>query len=614
MAMPKGGKSAVNWILLGFILLGLGGWGVRSFSGPGGGTIGSVGKVGIGANDYARALRSEMENVQAQTGQPVNAAAARAMGLMPAVQQRLITAAALEAEAQDIGLSVGDERVAKQIAAAPGFGGPGGFDRARYQETLRRQGLTADRFEHDVRMDEARLIQQRAVAGSTVAPAGAAAETTRWLTQTRDLGWAEITPAALPAPVAAPDEAALKAWHQANAARFTAPETRRIRYAWLTPDMLEGKVQLDEAALRAAYDQRKAEFQQPERRMVDRLVYPDMASAEAAKARLDKGEASFDTLVAERGLDRASIDLGEVSEAALGAAGAAVFAPQQNGVVGPVQTDLGPALFSVNAILDPVNVSFEEARDDLRGEAAADKARRDIEEQSGAISDLLAGGATLDDLAKETPMQVGTIDWQAATTPAAGSIATYPAFRSAAAALKQGDYPVLTPLDDGGIFAAVLEGVTPPALIPFEQVKDKVLADWTAAETQRRMLELAEQQRLAAASGTPVPGMQTAAALGRDGAIDNVPAEVVARGFALAEAGDSAVVDADGRVFVVTLEAVHDADPKAPQVQEVATAVQKRLSQTLAEDYFDYYARALIAGHGLKLDQSAIAGIEARVQ
>lgn len=614
MAMSRRGKSAINWILMGFILLGLGGWGVSNFNGVSQGSIGAVGGTDIKASDYSRALQNEMRNVQAQTGQPVTAETARAMGLPQSVQQRLITASALEEEARHLGLSVGDRRVADQIMAAPAFQGIGGFDRARYADTLRREQLSEAQFERDVRMDEARLLLQRAVTGAIVAPAGEVAQTTRWLTETRDLSWTEVTQAQLTGPVTAPDDATLEAWHQANAARFTSPETRQISYAWLTPEMLENSVQLDETALRQLYEDRKAEFQQPERRMVDRLVYPDQATAAAAKARLDKGEADFDALVAERGLTRAAIDLGEVTQAQLGAPGAAVFATEGNGVVGPVPTDLGPALFSVNAILDPVDVSFEAAQPELRAEAALDKAKRDIEEQAAAINDLLAGGASLDDLAKETSMKRGEIAWQDGVAPEAGSIAAYPAFRTRAAALTGKDYPELFELDDGGIFAMTLGKVTPAALIPFAEVRDRVLADWTAAETHKRLLAMADQQRLAAVAAKGQPNGTKAPGLGRDGAINGLPAAVVTEGFAIKEVGDSAVVDADGRAFVVTLDAIREADPKAEQTVQVASAVAKRMSQTLAEDYFDYYTRALIGSYGLQLNQQAAAAIDARMQ
>ena len=66
--------------------------------------------------------------------------------------------------------------------------------------------------------------------------------------------------------------------------------------------MLIDTVEVDEDALQAAYEQRKAEYVIPERRLVERLVYPTRPKAAAAKARLDAGEATFDELVAERGL------------------------------------------------------------------------------------------------------------------------------------------------------------------------------------------------------------------------------------------------------------------------------------------------------------------------
>ena len=98
------------------------------------------------------------------------------------------------------------------------------------------------------------LLIQRAVAGGISAPKPAVETTAKWILERRDVAWRELTAEMLPAPVADPDEATLKAWHSANADRFTAPELRKLTYVWLTPEMLAPTVQLDEAALRAAYD------------------------------------------------------------------------------------------------------------------------------------------------------------------------------------------------------------------------------------------------------------------------------------------------------------------------------------------------------------------------
>lgn len=621
------GKSTVVWLLMGMVLLGLGGFGITNFSGTSTAAIGAVGDTEITADDYLRGIRSEMQGFAAQTGQNLTPEQARTFGIPQTVQARLFTAAALEEEARRIGLSVGDETVLRDLTAAPGFQTTGGeFDPVRYQEVLRQEGLRPAEFEEDVRMDAARLILQRAVIGGVTVPPTLREGTAAWILEKRDFSWDELTAEDLSAPVAAPDDETLTAWHKANADRFTSPEVRRITYAWLTPEMLADTVQLDEAALRDLYQGRISEFQQPERRMVERLVYESEEAAAAAKARLDAGQVTFEQLAAERGLTLSDIDLGEVSEADLGAAGSTVFALAQPGVVGPVQTDLGPALMSMNAILEPVNIPFEQAVVDLRAEAAADRARRVIEEQAADLEDRIAGGATLEDLAEATDMELGSIDFSA-ETPSEG-IAAYQSFRERARAVTPTDFSQIFQLDDGGVFALRLDEVVAPALIPFEEVRDEVLADWTAAETRRELKARAEERKLlveSAASGDLPPpaegtapatatAFRTATDVERDTGIEGVSQAVVAQGFRLAEPGEVSVVEAEGRVFLIRLDGIKPADLSAEEAAPVVNGVAQRLTESLQSDLFQAYARALQAQHGITLNDGALAAADARIQ
>ncbi|MFN4060409.1 MAG: SurA N-terminal domain-containing protein [Paracoccus hibiscisoli] len=620
------GKSTIVWILMGLMVLGLGGFGVTSFSG-GTTEVASVGQTKITADEYARALQSELRAFQQQTGQPITMQQAQAMGLPQSVQANLITSAALAEEARRIGVSVGDAQVAQTIMQAGAFQGPNGsFDRAAYAEVLRRERLSEAEFEATVRDDEARLMLQRAVVGGVTAPAPLVDQTARWLLESRDFSWRELTEDDLPAPVTEPDEATLRAWHEANGDRFTAPETRAISYAWATPDMLSATVQLDEAALRATYDQNIDQFQRPARRMVSRLVFPDAAQAEAARAQIDANEAPFEAFVLQRGLTLDDVDLGEVTEAQLGAAAEPVFALEQPGVVGPIQTDLGPALFAVNAILDPVDVPFEEARDDLRAEAALSAAARLIRDRTGDYEDILAGGATLEDLAEETELELGRIDWTADAPAEEGSIAGYEAFRERAAQISTTDFPQLAELADGGVFALRLDEVIPPTLRPFEEVRDAVLADWREAEVQRQLLAAAAEMRLAevAETVTPTPedGAEPAAdtpwtaetGLQRSDWMDGLPPQLLSQAFALTEPGDADVVDAGDRVFVVRLDQINDADLSQSDAAQVLDGVRARLNQSLQIDLFDYYARHAQRQTPVQLNQSAINAINAQVQ
>ena len=315
-----------------------------------------------------------------------------------------------------------------------------------------------------------------------------------------------------------------------------------------------------------------------------------------------------------------------MSEADLGAAGSAVFALAQPGVVGPVQTDLGPALMSMNAILEPVNIPFEQAVVDLRAEAAADRARRVIEEQAADLEDRIAGGATLEDLAEATDMELGSIDFSA-ETPSEG-IAAYQSFRERARAVTPTDFPQIFQLDDGGVFALRLDEVVAPALIPFEEVRDEVLADWTAAETRSELKARAEERKLlveSAASGdlpppaegtapAPATTFRTATDVERDTGIEDVPQAVVAQGFRLAEPGEVSVVEAEGRVFLIRLDGIKPADLSAEEAAPVVNGVAQRLTESLQSDLFQAYARALQAQHGITLNDGALAAADARIQ
>jgi len=455
----KAGNYVV-WVILVLVMIGLGGFGVTNF----GGGLTAIGKVGdrdIETTDYARALQQEMNALSAQVGQPVTFAQAQAFGLDRQVLQQVITRAALDNETARIGISAGDASVAAEITAMQAFQGTAGsFDREAYRFTLERNNLTEAQFERSIREDIARSVLQGAVVGGFTAPEPLTDALTAYAGERRGFSLLELSAADLPAPVAEPTDADLRTFHDANIDRFTRPEAKRITYVALIPETIAPTMEVDETALRALYDDRIDEFMIPEKRLVERLAFPTDADAQAAKARLDAGEITFDALVAERGLTLDAIDLGDVTKAQLGAAGDAVFALTEPGIAGPAQSDVGPALFRMNAILAAQETTFDEAKETLSAEMRTDAARRAISARIEEIDDLLASGAELEEVAQEAKMDIATIDYIPTETPE--GIAAYPDFREAAEALQEGDFPEAILLDDGALVALRLDEVVPP--------------------------------------------------------------------------------------------------------------------------------------------------------
>lgn len=606
------GTSVVVWVLMAMLVLGLGGFGVTNFGG-GLTAIGSVGDREITVNDYARAMQQEINALSAQVGQRITMQQAQAFGIDRQVRQQLVNTAALDNENARIGVSAGDARVAREITSMETFRGPGGqFDRETYRFMLERNDLTEAAFESRLREDLARALLQGAVGSGFSAPPALVSTLYDFVSERRGYSLLTLTEADLETPVATPSEDDLRQFYDANSERFTRPEARRITYAALLPEDLAPSMEVDEEVLRRLYDERIAEFVQPERRLVERLVYPTEEAAAAARAELDAG-VSFEALAEARGVLLDDIDMGDVSKADLGAAGEAVFALEEPGVVGPLPSDLGPALFRMNAILSAQETTFEEARDDLAAEFATDAARREIDARIEDIDDRLAGGATLEELGQDAGMTVGTVDFYEG---ADDRMSGYPAFRTAALEAQEGDFAEVIRLGDGGIVALRLEEILPPAPLPLEEIRDEVAEAWRMATLAAALNEKAIDIKSAVEGGASLGGfgiVDVTPAATRSTRPVNAPPSVIAAIFEMEE-GDLRVIEDGAFVAVLQLDSITPGADEGPDAEAVRAAISIQAEQALAQDAFSLFVNGLSNSAGIRFDDAAVNAVHAQFQ
>ena len=601
------------WILMGLLIAGLAGFGAVNLTGTVR-TVATVGSQLISVDEYARELQREIRGVEAQTGQTLPMSQVRQLGLDQVVLARLVSLASLDDEVAGLGVSIGDANLQQEIITIPAFQGiDGKFDRQGYRFALEQARINEAEFEADLRAESARTLVQGAIMANAKMPSVMVDTLADFVASRRSFTLAQVDASSLAAPLPAPAEADLQDYYDTHTSDFTLPESKQLTYVLLTSEMVLDQVEIDESALRQLFQERSAQYSQPERRLVERLVFPDETAAKAAMAQLEVKGTTFEALVTDRDLALGDIDLGDVTTDDLGAAGVAVFAAEIGDVVGPLPSPLGPSLFRVNGTLAARNTTFDEVQAELRDELAGERARRLIEAQAENIDDLLAGGATLEDLSTETDMELGDITW---TSEAFEGVAAYEGFRSAATAVTDKDFPKIAFLDDGGIFALRLDEVLPEHPEPFDQARNQVSAA-LAAEQLGAALRARAQDAVAqiAVSGDFAEtglSFRVENGLSRTAYLENTPADFMTQVFEM-ELGEMRVIDGDGAVYLARL------DEKLPPEETTELAAMKNafgeeLDQALSQALFQAFVQDAQVRAKPNIDQRALNAVQAGFQ
>ena len=605
--------KVLSFVLLGMLVVGLGGFGVSNF-GNQVDTVVTVGKAQVSTSQYARALNAQIAQFSKQFGQQFTFAQAQMFGLDAQTLQSLISNAALDNEAIRLGVSAGDLRVAKAIATNKAFFDVSGkFDRTAYEQLLKQNGLTVKEFETGLRDDLSRQLLQAAIVGGMQTPKALTDTLYAYQAETRGFSVLQLTESSLPKKLPIPSDADLQSFYTAHIADFTRPEAKRVSYALLQPADLAKDQTVAEADIKAAYDAASDTFNIPEKRLVERLVYPSEEEAKAAKAKLDAGT-PFEDLVKARGLELMDIDMGDVTQAELGAAGKDVFAMTEPGVVGPLATDLGPALFRMNTILPAQITTFEQAHDKLKGDLQLAAAAKAIADTFEPINDLLAGGATVAETAKDQHMTEGTTDY-AKGADDNDPVTLDAEFAKAVEAMEPGKFAQAITLSDGSVMVLQVSETVPPTPVPFDKAREKIAAAYHGETLAKALTALADSQLAAAKSGTRLEALgiiDTVASATRSAKLSAIPADVLAMAFSV-KAGEIAKVDANGTVALVRLDRVTPAEFASDAAKAEMEKLSTQAAQSTAQDAYDLFSTAMTTQGGLTIDQAAINAVQARM-
>jgi peptidyl-prolyl cis-trans isomerase D len=568
------------------------------------------------------AARRELQRVQRQLGanfepeEPLRRAVA-----LQAVET-LIAERAQRIEAARLGVASPDAAVQDYVFAIPSFQSGGRFSRAILDQFLRQNDMNEAMFLRLVRDDLTRMQLVGAVRAGAAAPGLLAQALVRYEREQRIAQVAEFPLLEAPDPEP-PGEAALARDHANNPERFSTPALREATFAVLTAATLADQIEVSDADLAAAYEARRAQFEVAERRTLEQALLPTEAAARQVAA---AWAANPDFAAIEQAAQAAgggALSLGHVARAdvPIEPLAAAAFGAPAGGLTPPVQSAFGWHVMRVAAITPGSTVPLAAVAERLRHDVALERAGDLAFERANKVEDAIAGGATLEEAARQFGMAVAGVRLDAEGRDAEGLPAVLPvpaparqeALRAIFAA-EPGRAPRLQELRQAeGFMAIELRAITPPALKPLDSVAEEVRLAYLADARRRH-----QEEKAAALLGASRNGASLAEAATAMGAPSDrlgpfarqpvagtpgltVPPELLPAIFAL-RVGEPTMVPTRTGFAVAQLIEIVTADPAADP--EALANARRTAQQQAAEDLEAAYAAALRARAEPRINQT----------
>ncbi|WP_417412964.1 SurA N-terminal domain-containing protein [Hoeflea sp.] len=616
--LRKGAQGWVAKFLLIMLVASFGVWGISgSILNAGGTAVITVGDTEVSPNEFRLAYDRQVSAVGQQIGQRLTTEQARAFGIENQVYSQLIAGALLDEQAREMNLGLSDERLAALIADDTAFHDFNGrFDRNNFRRVLNSVGMSEEDYLKSRGQVAVRTQIVEAVSDGFAAPDALIKALAQYDAETRDVNYLLLTKSAID-PVAAPSDSELSAWFEENKSRYAAPEYRKITYVKLQNQDIADPAAISLETVRADYEARKDRYTTPETRTIDQLVFADRAAADAAAAELAGGK-SFDELITDQGRTASDVRIGSFAKTTVPdqSLADAIFAVSEAGGTTPVvDGQFGPVILRVSDITPESSKSFEEMEPEIREQLALAEAAQVLLDVHDAYEDARASGMTLAEAAaqqKLTPVTIDAID-RSGQTPEGTVVRDIPESQALLRDAFDTEIGVETPPINIGAEGFVwfeVNDVIPARDRTLDEVRDRVVADWTAMKTAEALGAKAEElkQRLEKGAELPAIAEELSAAVETKYALTRGDVDAVFGEAAVASAfsGPNGLVevanDASGENRIL-LKVTSVNDASTVTAGSVSQEQRTRVSQQMADDILDQLVARLQADYGVSINR-----------
>lgn len=360
----------------------------------------------ISQREWDAAQTRQLERFRQMFGEQFNPAMLDTPEARQSTLEGLLVQKALASHVARNYLTVSDDQLRKTILEIQGLINPdGSFDKQRYQVMLSAQGLTPERFEANLRQELAMQQVNLSVQNSAFSPKTVAARVSALNQQVREVQELSVSWQEFKSQVK-PTDAMINEYYTKNSSQFEVPETAKIEYLVLSPEVVESRIEVSDADLKAFYEQNISRYKTPEQRRASHILInaakdasaADKAAAQAkaekilAQARKNPAdfaklakENSQDSVSAERGGDLNFFGKGDMVKPFEDA----VFALKEGEISDLVQSDFGFHIIRVTGIKTPVTRELSEVKASIVAEIKRQQSGKKYAEMAEIFSNMV---------------------------------------------------------------------------------------------------------------------------------------------------------------------------------------------------------------------------------
>lgn len=486
-------KILNSWAVLGILGLVLAAFvltGVRDpLAGRGGDqTVASVGGAKLGASELQAEITNRVHQIQKQQPELTVAMAAQQGGDND-IREAMIQRLSLDEIMRKFGIKAGTNAVSEMVAAEPAFQVAGKFDSKTYEDILRTNRLTPQKYENQIASALASQQVTAAVGRGWKLPDSVLVNFASMLQQQRVGTLAQITlaQAGPPPPV---NEAQLKAFYLKNSGRYSSPELRTFRYFTLDLSTVAATIIITDADIQKYYTEHAVDFGGVEERSLEQATLESKVDADTLIAKVSAGAAFAATAKASvAGLTDVDIARGMTTEKDLAKdikpeMAKAVFSLPSGGISQPIETELGFQVFHVVSIKAAKAAALDaNARAVITEHLKKDKSIDKLTDLSKQIDDAAVARKSFEALANmagSKPQTTVPLSRNGGTAAgvADSNAATLQPLLKLAFDQRTGDPLSLQTIDENHYAVIDVLSVIKSAPRPLESIKPIVVAQW----------------------------------------------------------------------------------------------------------------------------------------